>query len=148
MSSSGDNVPIRGSGSGGDSSWGAGQDSFKPRVQSKGIWKDGSAVGRSLEVTSSEFNSYHPLIVASGSSSDLERRSSISKAMNIRPNSVPGAAHLSRAPAIPQIGTSPPGRRQVLRVSGGSSGVSFPRGRAVSPEGIAGRREPRRSPLV
>jgi hypothetical protein len=139
FSPTGTGMPAQGTVTSGSSSWSAGKGSFKSAAQPGGIWSDGSYLSAPPGVSHSATQVLAP--APSATAFGAARSGSLSgmKPNNIRGNTAPGMAHLSRSLSSQRSGTTPSGHSSVSRPSGISHPIGGSRGSACSVAYGAGR---------
>jgi hypothetical protein len=138
-STAGARAPVRDTGSGGASTWGAGKGSFAYSVQRGGVWSDGTTLGAAPGAGRGTAPSRASVTEALSPGSALPSGSSSGKQTGIRENAALGAAHLSRSSPGQGSGIMASGRGSVSGSSGMRHAPIGSRSRVGAPHRGAGR---------
>jgi hypothetical protein len=122
---------VRGTGSGGSSTWGAGKGSFGYSAQPGGVWRDGSTLGAAPGAARATTQEHASAANAISPGGNVAAGSFSPAPPNVRGNAVPRTAHLSRPSLGQRSGIMATGRGSVSGSSGMRHAAVGSRGRSV-----------------
>jgi hypothetical protein len=137
---------VRGAGSGGSSTWGAGKGSFGYSAQSGGVWRDGTTLNAAPSAGRDTTQAHTYPADAFPSGEALPPGSVSAKPTGMRGIAAPGAARLPRSSSGHGFGRTAAGRGPVSGSAGIRHVAGGSRGRVASPGRRAGRGTTRQTP--
>jgi len=138
-STAGASSAVRGVGSGGSSTWGAGKGSFGYSPQPGGVWRDGTVLSAAPSAGRGTTEARTSPADAFPSGEALPSGTVSAKPAGMRGNVIPGTAHLSRSSSGQGFGITATGRRPVSGSVGIRRAAVGSRARIASPGRGVGR---------